>query len=94
MWPGLPYLGPMATVIDDNIDAGVVPDGTWPIWTGGHCSPEVVQSETGQVNRFACHSNFMEAARPVGSPNRSPLSTTPTSFGPRVSWNVRRRPAT
>ena len=67
-WSGLPYFRPMATVIDDNIDASVVPEGTWPIWTGGHCSPEVVQSETGTVNRFACHSNFMEAARSRGLP--------------------------
>lgn len=65
-WSGLPYFRPMATVIDDNIDASVVPEGTWPIWTGGHCSPEVVQSETGSPNRFACHSNFMEAARSRG----------------------------
>jgi hypothetical protein len=67
-WSGLPYFRPMATVIDDNIDASAVPEGTWPIWTGGHCSPEVVQSETGSVDRFACHSNFMEAARSRGLP--------------------------
>ena len=67
-WSGLPYFRPMATVIDDNIDTSVVPEGTWPIWTGGHCSPEVVQSETATLNRFACHSNFMEAARSRGLP--------------------------
>ena len=66
MWSGLPHFRPMATVIDDNIDADAVPEETWPIWTGGHCSPEVIQSETGKKNMFGCHSNFVEAAKSRG----------------------------
>ena len=66
VWSNLPHFRPMATVIDDNINPDVVPEGTWPIWMGGHCSPEVVQSETGVANAYACHSNFMEAARSRG----------------------------
>ena len=65
-WSCLPWLRPMATVIDDNIDAKRVPKGTWPIWTGGHCSGEVLQSTGGLINYYSCHSNFIEAARSRG----------------------------
>ena len=65
-WSNLPALRPMATVIDDNIDASKVPEGTWPIWTGGHCSGEVIQSADGILDHHSCHANFMEAARSRG----------------------------
>ena len=65
-WSCLPWLRPMATVIDDNIDASRVPKGTWPIWTGGHCSGEVIQSAGGLINYHSCHSNFIEAANSRG----------------------------
>lgn len=61
-WSNLPALRPMATVIDDNIDAEKVPEGTWPIWTGGHCSGEIIQCSDNVMNHHSCHANFMEAA--------------------------------
>ena len=64
-WSNLPALRPIATVIDDNIDKSKVPENTWPIWTGGHCSNEVNQS-TGVTGHHSCHSNFLEAAMSRG----------------------------
>ena len=67
IWSTVPYFRPMATYIDDNIDPALMPDEDyWPLWHGGHCSPEAIELAYGVKNHHACHANFTEVAARVG----------------------------
>ena len=67
LWSTVPYFRPMATYIDDNIDPTLMPDDeTWPVWHGGHCSPELIEAAYGNVNHASCHTNALEAALAAG----------------------------
>ena len=61
IWSSVPYFRPMATYIDDNIDPSLMPDkDTWPVWHGGHCSPELTEAGYGKVNQATCQTNCIE----------------------------------
>ena len=67
LWSNLPYCRPMATYIDDNIDPALMPDEhTWPVWHGGHCSPELNQAGYGLIEHAACGTNGLEALFEAG----------------------------
>jgi hypothetical protein len=67
LWSALPYWRPMATYIDDNIDPALMPDDeTWPVWHGGHCSPELIEAAYEALNHASCHTNAFEAALLAG----------------------------
>ena len=62
MWSNLPYFRPIATYIDDNIDPAAMPDEHhWPVWHGGHCCPELIESGHGKLEHNSCHTNCIEA---------------------------------
>jgi uncharacterized protein YcgI (DUF1989 family) len=62
LWSNLPYCRPMATYIDDNIDPELLPDEHhWPVWHGGHCSPELNQAGYNILEHASCHTNALEA---------------------------------
>ena len=61
LWSTVPYFRPMATYIDDNIDPSLMPDkDTWPVWHGGHCSPELTEAGYGKLNQATCQTNCIE----------------------------------
>jgi uncharacterized protein YcgI (DUF1989 family) len=67
LWSTVPYFRPMATYIDDNIDASLMPDDeTWPVWHGGHCSPEANEVGYGKLNLSSCQTNAMEGLIDAG----------------------------
>jgi hypothetical protein len=67
LWSALPHWRPMATYIDDNIDPALMPDEeTWPVWHGGHCSPELIEAAYGVKNHASCQTNALEAALSAG----------------------------
>jgi uncharacterized protein YcgI (DUF1989 family) len=67
IWSTVPHFRPMTTYIDDNIDpALMVDEETWPVWHGGHCSPELIEAAYGKQNHASCHTNAVEALMSVG----------------------------
>ena len=67
LWSNLPYFRPMATYIDDNIDPSLMPDKHhWPVWHGGHCSPELNEMGFDIHNHASCHTNCIEALVTAG----------------------------
>ena len=67
IWSNPPYFRPMATIIDDNINAESLPgEEYWPVWHGNHCTPEFLELSYGVKDHHACHSNFVEAAEAAG----------------------------
>ena len=62
LWSNLPYFRPMATYLDDNIDPSLMPDEHhWPVWHGGHCSPELNEMGFDIHKHASCHTNCVEA---------------------------------
>ncbi len=67
LWSSLPHWRPMATYIDDNIDPSLMPDEeTWPVWHGGHCSPELIEAAYELKNHTSCHTNALQGALMAG----------------------------
>jgi len=67
LWSTVPYFRPMATYIDDNFDPATWPDKeAWPVWHGGHCSPELIEAAYGKLNHVSCHSSALEACLTLG----------------------------
>ena len=67
LWSTVPYFRPIATYIDDNLDPATWPDkDAWPVWHGGHCSPELIEAAYGKLNHISCHTGALEAALSVG----------------------------
>lgn len=62
LWSNLPHARPMLTYIDDNIDPEAMPDRShWPVWHGGHCSPELNQAGYNILEHASCGTNGLEA---------------------------------
>jgi hypothetical protein len=68
LWSTLPYLRPMATIIDDTLaDYGVDEDGgRVHDLLGTRCDPYVNRLLTGEDFDFHCHSNLVRAVQPYG----------------------------
>ncbi|WP_116475810.1 urea carboxylase-associated family protein [Zobellella maritima] len=68
LWSTLPYLRPMATIIDDTLaDYGVDEDGgRVHDLLGTRCDPYVNKLLTGEDFDFHCHSNLVRAVAPYG----------------------------
>ncbi|WP_458526396.1 urea carboxylase-associated family protein [Onishia taeanensis] len=68
LWSTLPYLRPMATIIDDTLaDYGVDEDGhRVHDLLGTRCDPYVNRLLTGEDFDFHCHSNLVRAVEPLG----------------------------
>ncbi|OXY81432.1 urea carboxylase-associated family protein [Oceanimonas doudoroffii] len=68
LWSTLPYLRPMATIIDDSLaDYGVDEDGgRVHDLLGTRCDPYVNRLLTGEDFDFHCHSNLVRAVQPYG----------------------------
>lgn len=61
LWSTVPYFRPMATYIDDNFDPSLMADeDTWPVWHGGHCSPELIEAGHGKINHASCQTNAIK----------------------------------
>ncbi len=68
LWSTLPYLRPMATIIDDTLaDYGVDHEGgRVHDLLGTRCDPYVNRLLTGEDFDFHCHSNLVRAVEPYG----------------------------
>ncbi len=67
IWSTVPYFRPMATYIDDNIDASLMPDDeTWPVWHGSHCCPEANELGYGELELASCQTNAIEGLVDAG----------------------------
>ncbi|MGQ4880727.1 urea carboxylase-associated family protein [Billgrantia sp. LNSP4103-1] len=68
LWSTLPYLRPMATIIDDTLaDYGVDAEGgRVHDLLGTRCDPYVNRLLTGEDFDFHCHSNLVRAVEPWG----------------------------
>lgn len=68
LWSTLPYLRPMATIIDDTMaDYGVDDEGgRVHDLLGTRCDPYVNRLLTGEDFDFHCHSNLVRAVEPYG----------------------------
>lgn len=68
LWSTLPYLRPMATIIDDTLaDYGVDEEGgRVHDLLGTRCDPYVNRLLTGEDFDFHCHSNLVRAVEPYG----------------------------
>jgi len=68
LWSTLPYLRPMATIIDDTLaDYGVDDEGgRVHDLLGTRCDPYVNRLLTGEDFDFHCHSNLVRAVEPWG----------------------------
>lgn len=68
LWSTLPYLRPMATIIDDTLaDYGVDEEGgRVHDLLGTRCDPYVNRLLTGEDFDFHCHSNLVRAVEPWG----------------------------
>lgn len=65
LWSTLPYLRPIATVIDDSINYGIDADGAGcHDLLGTRCDPYVHKMLTGQELDVCCHSNLIRAVAP------------------------------
>ncbi|MCC6314481.1 MAG: urea carboxylase-associated family protein [Thermomicrobiales bacterium] len=65
LWSVLPYLRPMATVIEETIRYGVDADGgRCHDLLGSRCDPYVTKLLTGETFNFNCHSNLTRAVLP------------------------------
>lgn len=68
LWSTLPYLRPMATIIDDSMAGYGVDDegGRVHDLLGTRCDPYVNRLLTGEDFDFHCHSNLVRAVEPWG----------------------------
>lgn len=68
LWSTLPYLRPMATIIDDTLAGYGVDDegGRVHDLLGTRCDPYVNRLLTGEDFDFHCHSNLVRAVEPWG----------------------------
>lgn len=68
LWSNLPYLRPMATIIDDTLaNYGVDAEGgRVHDLLGTRCDPYVNRLLTGEDFDFHCHSNLVRAVEPYG----------------------------
>jgi uncharacterized protein YcgI (DUF1989 family) len=67
LWSNLPFLRPLATIVDDTIDYGLDGDGAGcHDLLGTRCDPYVNQLLQGTAYDFHCHSNLTRAVLPWG----------------------------
>jgi hypothetical protein len=66
IWSSIPWMRPMATIIDDTSDYSKIPVGfVYHMW-GPHCCTEWYELTYGCRNHNSCHMNFIQALEPFG----------------------------
>ncbi len=66
LWSEVPWLRPMATCIEDQVESRTTDDKYHHHFPGGHCASEQWELLVGKASLNSCHLNLLQAVEPFG----------------------------